>query len=138
MTLVEAPRSRVKAFLRLVAIEHSVFALPFAYLSALNRSQRDDPHVVAVMGYLGALAGRPDEARGALRELEERARTADVPYVALHFLYVALDDRERLYRSLEEKIRTGVIPAVSIRYSPTFDRFRDDPEFQALMERAGA
>lgn len=36
MTLVEAPRSRAKAFLRLVAIEHSVFALPFAYLSALT------------------------------------------------------------------------------------------------------
>jgi 4-hydroxybenzoate polyprenyltransferase len=36
VTLVEAPRSRVKAFLRLVAIEHSVFALPFAYLSALT------------------------------------------------------------------------------------------------------
>ncbi|MFG2061578.1 menaquinone biosynthesis prenyltransferase MqnP [Micromonospora sp. NPDC048871] len=29
-------RGRVKAFLRLVAIEHSVFALPFAYLSALT------------------------------------------------------------------------------------------------------
>jgi 4-hydroxybenzoate polyprenyltransferase len=36
VTLVEAPRSRVKAFLRLVAIEHSVFALPFANLSALT------------------------------------------------------------------------------------------------------
>jgi 4-hydroxybenzoate polyprenyltransferase len=35
VTLAEAPPSRVKAFLRLVAIEHSVFALPFAYLSAL-------------------------------------------------------------------------------------------------------
>ncbi|GAA2607524.1 4-hydroxybenzoate octaprenyltransferase [Dactylosporangium fulvum] len=36
MTLVEAPPSRVKAFLRLVAIEHSVFALPFAFLAALT------------------------------------------------------------------------------------------------------
>jgi 4-hydroxybenzoate polyprenyltransferase len=36
MTAVaEEKPSRVKAFLRLVAIEHSVFALPFAYLSAL-------------------------------------------------------------------------------------------------------
>ncbi|MEH1012397.1 menaquinone biosynthesis prenyltransferase MqnP [Micromonospora sp. CPCC 206060] len=37
-----APREqpgRVKAFLRLVAIEHSVFALPFAYLSALTAMQ---------------------------------------------------------------------------------------------------
>jgi 4-hydroxybenzoate polyprenyltransferase len=36
VTLAEAPPSRVKAFLRLVAIEHSVFALPFAYLAALT------------------------------------------------------------------------------------------------------
>lgn len=37
MTTVEAARpGRVRSFLRLVAIEHSVFALPFAYLSALT------------------------------------------------------------------------------------------------------
>jgi 4-hydroxybenzoate polyprenyltransferase len=36
MTAVAEPApNRVKAFLRLVAIEHSVFALPFAYLAAL-------------------------------------------------------------------------------------------------------
>ena len=37
MTAVAAPEQpgRVKSFLKLVAIEHSVFALPFAYLSAL-------------------------------------------------------------------------------------------------------
>jgi 4-hydroxybenzoate polyprenyltransferase len=32
----------VRAFLRLVAIEHSVFALPFAYLSALTAMDRTD------------------------------------------------------------------------------------------------
>ena len=41
MTAVSAERpGRVKAFLRLVAIEHSVFALPFAYLAALVAMQR--------------------------------------------------------------------------------------------------
>ncbi|HEU4422400.1 MAG TPA: menaquinone biosynthesis prenyltransferase MqnP [Pilimelia sp.] len=40
MVTVAAPRpSRVRAFLKLVAIEHSVFALPFAYLSALTAMQ---------------------------------------------------------------------------------------------------
>jgi 4-hydroxybenzoate polyprenyltransferase len=34
------PRSRVRAFLRLVAVEHSVFALPFAYLAAVAAMQR--------------------------------------------------------------------------------------------------
>jgi len=35
-TIAEPAPNRVKAFLRLVAIEHSVFALPFAYLAALT------------------------------------------------------------------------------------------------------
>src|SRR5690349_3059116 len=34
MTAVEEKPGKVKSFLRLVAIEHSIFALPFAYLSA--------------------------------------------------------------------------------------------------------
>ena len=38
--LAERP-GKVKSFLRLVAIEHSVFALPFAYLSALVAMDRD-------------------------------------------------------------------------------------------------
>lgn len=37
--------TKVKAFLRLVAIEHSVFALPFAYLAALTAMQRFGGHV---------------------------------------------------------------------------------------------
>ncbi len=44
MTTVEAP-GRVGSFLRLVAIEHSVFALPFAYLAALTAMTRDNGHV---------------------------------------------------------------------------------------------
>jgi 4-hydroxybenzoate polyprenyltransferase len=36
---------RVRAFLRLVAIEHSVFALPFAYLAALSAMWRYDGRV---------------------------------------------------------------------------------------------
>jgi 4-hydroxybenzoate polyprenyltransferase len=33
---VPAPRSKIRAFLSLVMIEHSVFALPFAYIAALT------------------------------------------------------------------------------------------------------
>ncbi|WP_406038885.1 4-hydroxybenzoate octaprenyltransferase [Micromonospora sp. NBC_00898] len=42
MAVLDAPAEksgRVKSFLKLVAIEHSVFALPFAYLSALTAMQ---------------------------------------------------------------------------------------------------
>ena len=41
MTDLSERPGKVKSFLRLVAIEHSVFALPFAYLSALTVMNRD-------------------------------------------------------------------------------------------------
>jgi 4-hydroxybenzoate polyprenyltransferase len=39
------PEGKVRAFLRLVMIEHSVFALPFAYIAALTAMFRDDRSV---------------------------------------------------------------------------------------------
>ncbi|NUS12532.1 MAG: 4-hydroxybenzoate octaprenyltransferase [Streptomyces sp.] len=41
----QRPDGRVRAFLRLVMIEHSVFALPFAYIAALTAMFREDGHV---------------------------------------------------------------------------------------------
>ncbi|WP_328537337.1 menaquinone biosynthesis prenyltransferase MqnP [Streptomyces sp. NBC_00344] len=40
-----APPGKVKAFLRLVMIEHSVFALPFAYIAALTAMYRLDGNI---------------------------------------------------------------------------------------------
>jgi 4-hydroxybenzoate polyprenyltransferase len=42
VTAVAENPGKIKSFLRLVMIEHSVFALPFAYLSALVAIDRDD------------------------------------------------------------------------------------------------
>ncbi|GAA4674993.1 menaquinone biosynthesis prenyltransferase MqnP [Streptomyces youssoufiensis] len=40
-----APPGKVKAFLRLVMIEHSVFALPFAYIAALTAMYGEDENI---------------------------------------------------------------------------------------------
>lgn len=42
----ERPTGPVRAFLRLVVIEHSVFALPFAYVAALTAMRDEAGHVV--------------------------------------------------------------------------------------------
>ena len=50
-----------RAFLRLVAVEHSVFALPFAYLATLTAMQRTGGHVrwgVLVLVTVAMVAGR--------------------------------------------------------------------------------
>jgi len=51
---MEGVRVQVKAFLRLVAIEHSVFALPFAYLSALVAGATLTDLVLITVAMVGA------------------------------------------------------------------------------------
>jgi len=41
MIVQDAARNKIKKFLRLVMIEHSVFALPFAYIAALTAMWRE-------------------------------------------------------------------------------------------------
>jgi 4-hydroxybenzoate polyprenyltransferase len=45
MATAATSRTPVRAFLRLVMIEHSIFALPFAYVAALTAMQLDGGHV---------------------------------------------------------------------------------------------
>jgi 4-hydroxybenzoate polyprenyltransferase len=54
---VEAP-SRVRSFLRLVAIEHSVFALPFAYLSAFVAMDGDYRWLDLLLITIAMVSGR--------------------------------------------------------------------------------
>ncbi|MFU8872212.1 menaquinone biosynthesis prenyltransferase MqnP [Micromonospora sp. SL4-19] len=76
-TVAEAPverPGRVKSFLKLVAIEHSVFALPFAYLSALTAMRVEGGHVrwLDLLLITVAMVGARTFAMAANRILDRR------------------------------------------------------------------
>ncbi len=75
--VAEAPLEnpgRVKSFLKLVTIEHSVFALPFAYLSALTAMQLDGGRVrwLDLLLITVAMVGARTFAMAANRILDRR------------------------------------------------------------------
>jgi 4-hydroxybenzoate polyprenyltransferase len=77
MAVTEAPAERpgrVKSFLKLVTIEHSVFALPFAYLSALTAMQVDGGRVrwLDLLLITVAMVGARTFAMAANRILDRR------------------------------------------------------------------
>ncbi|OZV76263.1 4-hydroxybenzoate polyprenyltransferase [Micromonospora echinospora] len=74
MTVVTERPGRVKSFLRLVAIEHSVFALPFAYLSALTAMRVDGGRVrwLDLLLITVAMVGARTFAMAANRILDRR------------------------------------------------------------------
>jgi 4-hydroxybenzoate polyprenyltransferase len=68
------PRSRVRAFLSLVMIEHSVFALPFAYIAALTAMWREtrSVHWVQLLLITIAMVSARTVAMSANRILDRR------------------------------------------------------------------
>ncbi|MBY8871957.1 4-hydroxybenzoate octaprenyltransferase [Micromonospora sp. PLK6-60] len=73
-TAVEERPGRVTSFLKLVAIEHSVFALPFAYLSALTAMQVNGGRVrwLDLLLITVAMVGARTFAMAANRILDRR------------------------------------------------------------------
>lgn len=65
---------RIRAFLRLVMIEHSIFALPFAYIAMLTAMWHDGGHVqwARLVGITVAMVSARTVAMGANRILDRR------------------------------------------------------------------
>jgi eukaryotic-like serine/threonine-protein kinase len=85
-----------------------------------------------VLGYISALAGRPDEARRVAAILERQP--AD-PYNAfsLASVYASLGDKDRAFRWLDYPHPHAWVPWV--RVEPWFSKLWGDPRFPALLER---
>jgi Flp pilus assembly protein TadD len=79
-----------------------------------------------------ALAGRTDEARQVLRELQEAATKENVDPVAFAYIYSGLGDRERAIAWLRIACEEGSADTIFLR-TPSWDNLRSDPRFVELM-----
>jgi TolB-like protein/Flp pilus assembly protein TadD len=84
------------------------------------------------LGRTYALAGRRDEARKILAELEEEEATSMGAY-GLAVLYVALGEKDEAFRWLAYEQPHAWVPWV--RVLPWFEPLWDDPRFKDLLQR---
>ena len=95
-------------------------------------------HAPRAVGYLAAtyaLAGRRDEARALLGELEARASAEQLDDVMLARIYFALRDRDRALELLEEAAELRLPDVSDIFNDPFFVGLRGDERFTALVGR---
>ena len=94
------------------------------------------PIFLGVLGIGLALAGRADDARRLLTELEERASRGEyVPPFSRLAIEVGLGDVPAIRRELRAALEE-VTPPFSLRVTSGvfLDRFRDDPEIERLLD----
>jgi len=94
--------------------------------------------IASFLGCAHAKAGRRDEARKILEELEGKAARGQVWPYGMAILYASLDDREPalqwLERALDDRIYEDAFAGL-IKVDPLVDSLRSDPRFQALLRR---
>ena len=95
------------------------------------------PALQAALGQALAWAGRPDEARRILAELEERVARQYVESSDFAFLWTALGEPGRAIDRLEQACDERSRFVAFLATWPIYDPLRGHPRWPELLERAG-
>ena len=102
---------------------------------AIEASSGTRYHADLALAY--ARAGRPDEARATLAELDRLAKTRYMsPYYVATAL-AALGDREAAFARLEEGLADRSNAMTYLAVDPNLDDLRPDPRLDDLIRRVG-
>ena len=96
-----------------------------------------DPYFLGQLGWAYGVLGHKEEAQRILKQLLDMPSTQPASPPAVYYVYMGLGDRARA-RDWMEKAYTGRwSDVVWIKSAPEYDGLRDDPRFQALLEKLG-
>jgi Flp pilus assembly protein TadD len=107
-------------------------------IAAYNEAAKLGDKTTSSQIYLGnayARAGRRDEARAILNELQRTTQFVSPGELAV--LYVALGERDQAFQSLERAYAERDIQLQYLKVEENFDSLRGDPRFQDLVRRVG-
>ena len=96
--------------------------------------------VLAELALAYGLAGRRDDARRILQELQELSRARYVSPYQLALVHLALGEKKEAYRELERSLaeRTPGLGYAALVTEPMLDAFRGDRKFDGVLARARA
>jgi tetratricopeptide (TPR) repeat protein len=106
-------------------------------ISVYHRAREFSPlrYFVGGLGEAYVLAGKRDEARRLLEQLEKESKERYVPATAIVLIYARLGDKDRAFHWLEKALEQRDWIATLMRVDTRFDILRSDPRFQNMLRR---
>lgn len=119
-----------------------VYAQMGKYSEAIAESELAAPSPdstlrVTELAYACARAGKSAEARGFLRELQERSKRGYVPAYDLAVIHLALGEKEAALQWLQKAYEEHDWGLIVLAVEPRLDPLRSDPRFQGLVRKVG-
>jgi len=95
----------------------------------------NSPGVMGNLGHCLARAGKPEEARALLGEIDKMAGERYVPAFARGFVYLGLGETETALDWLEKAADERSTPAIWMKVDPMLDPLRGNERFAAILKK---
>lgn len=128
---------RVHMDIALTYTQKSMFAEALAKSEDFANTMTLTPDVLATIGYIKALAGKEDEARNILNELQDTALQRYVSPYSIAIVHIALREMDEALTCLERSLQEREDAMPSLKVNPRMDPLRSQPRFQELLRRIG-
>jgi len=83
------------------------------------------------------MAGKRNEARKELAELQELSKQRYVSPDLFALIYAALGDKDQAFAWLEKSVEQHDLTTAHLKVDQRFDPLRSDPRFAELVKRIG-
>jgi tetratricopeptide (TPR) repeat protein len=132
--LAETPNSTSAMYMMaLTYIQKSQYAEAIEVLEKLSTMKKW--YAASLLGYAYAKVGRVDEARRILDEMEEHAKTENLPAQERAIVYIGLGDNDSAFYWLEEAYKERFGSLIALTSDPFFDSIKSDPRFVTLARK---
>jgi TolB-like protein/DNA-binding winged helix-turn-helix (wHTH) protein/Tfp pilus assembly protein PilF len=87
------------------------------------------------LAYFNARAGRVEEARRALRRIEELDKAQPVDPLVFAMVHIGLNEKEQALENLEKAYAQHSMSLTGAKVDPVYDSLRNEPRFKNLLQR---
>jgi serine/threonine protein kinase/Flp pilus assembly protein TadD len=97
----------------------------------------DNPFAQGLLGCCYARSGKRNEAAEILNELLQSSEQGRAASYGIALVYHGLGDKGKAFEWLERAFRERLAPPNGVHVEPVWDSVRSDPQFVAILKRAG-
>jgi hypothetical protein len=87
------------------------------------------------LGFVYAIAGRKEDARSIVKELEAKYIKGEAKPLFIAVVYAGLGEKEKMFEWLEKGLEERSGQLAEIRWQVPFEPFHDDPRFKDLLKQ---